>query len=227
MRLKNVKGIVWDLDGTLLDSFGIFESIIADVVEESGHPMPTREYMLDNYHGSLEETVQQILGIKSAEELDVLISSFLQKQEHHYAGDLEPHLFKDASMLAQRAAKQGVHQLVVTNRDHVGRGPASPKYIIAATVLADCIHEVHAGDEVEYRKPDGRSTGDWMERYNLTPSQVIVIGDQFVDAQLALNIGARTVLVKRKGDVPHIDTLIYQHPQYIIIVDSLEDVELV
>jgi phosphoglycolate phosphatase-like HAD superfamily hydrolase len=228
MKIKNVAGIIWDLDGTLIDSFSIFEQIIADVVKESGHTMPSHDYMLLNYHGSLEETVQRILGIQSAKELDRLISVFLKKQERHYAGDLNTHLFKDATMLAQNAAKQGIHQLLVTNRAHKNRGTASPKVIIATTVLADCIHEVLPGDEVTYRKPDIRSTGDWMKRNQLLPEDVVVIGDQFVDAQLAQNLGARAVLVKRSGDIPHLSHLQRSgKPTKIEIVDSLDAVELV
>src|SRR6185312_4959870 len=225
MKLKHVKGIIWDLDGTLIDSFEIFEQIIADVVETSGHSMPTHEYMLSNYHGSLEETIQKILGLESAAEVDEIISIFAEKQEHHYAGDLETHLFQDAAMLAQQAAKLGMQQLIVTNRDHEGRGTGSPRAIIAATTLADCIHEIRSGDEVDFRKPDKRSVGDWMERHQLTPAEVVVIGDQFVDAQLALNIGARAVLIKRNGDIPHLDTL--EDHEDVVIVDSLEIVELV
>ncbi len=64
MKIENVEGIVWDLDGTLLNSFGIFEQIITDVVQESGHDMPTREYMQLNYHGSLEDTIQKNIRVK-------------------------------------------------------------------------------------------------------------------------------------------------------------------
>lgn len=226
MLIRNVKGIVWDLDGTLLDSFGIFEQIIADVVKDSGHTMPSRQFMLKNYHGSLEETVQRILDINSAEALDQVINSFLAKQQRHYGGDLTTHLFKDASMFAQAAAKQGIHQLLVTNRAHEGRGKGSPKFIIAATVLADCIHEIYSADEVDYRKPDARSMGDWMERYSLSPSQVIVIGDQFVDGQLALNVGARAILIRRNGEIPHLSSLGLKNNQDIFIVDSLDDIIL-
>ena len=227
MRIENVKGIVWDLDGTLLDSFGIFEQVLADVVQQSGHVMPTREYMLNNYHGSLEETVQRVLGIGSAEELDEVISSFLEKQETHYAGDLETHLYNDASMLAQQAAKLEIRQLLVTNRFHKGRGNASPKAIIAATTLADCIQEVRTGDEIEYRKPDKRSVSDWIEKHQITPEELIVIGDQFVDAELAVNLGARAIITRRGVDIPHLNTLGKESLKNIIIVDGLENIELI
>lgn len=227
MKIENVKGIIWDLDGTLLDSFGIFEQTIAEVVHESGRPMPSHEHMLVNYHGSLEESVQQVLGIESAEELDAIINSFLSKQERHYSNNMEAHLFKDASMLAQRAAKHGVHQLLVTNRAHQGRGNASPRTIIAATVLADCIHEIHPADEVDYRKPDKRSVGDWMEKHKIEATEAVVIGDQNVDAQLAINLGARAILIKRSGDIPYLDSLTHKSQSDIIEINDLKKIELV
>ncbi len=225
MVFRNIKGIIWDLDGTLLDSFGIFEEIVADVVAESGHAMPSRQTMIANYHGSLEETVQRVLGIESTADLDQVVSRFLEKQERHYDGDLHTYLFKDALTLARQAASQGVHQMLITNRSHKGRGNASPKYIIAATLLADCIHEVYPVDEVAYRKPDKRSVGDWLQRYMIDPTEVLVIGDQHVDAQLAVNLGAHAVLVKRIGDIPHIQDLVANHN--ILLVDSLDDIQLV
>jgi phosphoglycolate phosphatase-like HAD superfamily hydrolase len=227
MKIKNVKGIVWDLDGTLLDSFSIFERVIADVVEESGHKMPSHEYMLKNYHGSLEETVQRILGIQSSKELGKVISTFYKKQEHHYGVDLEAHLFKDASKLARQAAKQGIHQLLVTNREHGINGAASPKFIIAATFLADYIHDIYPADEVEFRKPHKSSMGDWMERKKLPPDEVLVIGDQFVDAQLAINVEARVILIKRNEEISHLDSFSKKDRQKIVIVDNLDAIELV
>lgn len=226
MRIKNVRGIVWDLDGTLINSFGIFEQIIAEVINESGHPKPTRSNMLKEYHGSLEDTLQRILNIKSQEELDRTALLFLNKQEKHYSGSLEKHLYQDAMKLAQQATQQEIHQLLVTNRAHLGRGVASPKHIISSTILANYISEVYSGDEVQYRKPDKRSMGNWMERYNLLPSEVIVIGDQFVDAQLALNIGARAILIKRNEEIPHLDKLIGHNNDNVFIVDNLSNIDL-
>ncbi|HET8991970.1 MAG TPA: HAD family hydrolase [Candidatus Saccharimonadales bacterium] len=224
MTINKIKGVVWDLDGTLLDSFTVFERIIADVVKDSGHKMPTRETILLNYHGSLEECIQKILGIDSATEVNDVIDIFLDKQEFHYGGDLQTHLFKDAVDLAQACAVQDIDQLLVTNRGNKNRGNASPSFIIAATTLSDCIKEIRAGDEVEFRKPDKRSMGDWLERHELTPEEVLIIGDQFVDAQLAINLGCRAVIVKRNGDVPHLDNLSQKDHKSIILVDSLEEV---
>jgi phosphoglycolate phosphatase-like HAD superfamily hydrolase len=227
MKIGQVKGIVWDLDGTLIDSFGIFEKILLEVVEESGHAMPSEEELRLNYHGSLEATIKKTLGLNNTDELNAIVDSFLAKQEKHYEGNLDPHLFEDASWFARVAAEKKIKQLVVTNRFHKNRGNASPRSIIAATVLADYIHEVRPGDEDDFRKPDKRSVLDWLEKHNIEVGELLVIGDQFIDAQLAINLGARIILVRRNGDIPHLSALDKNNSVDIIIVDSLKEIDLI
>lgn len=227
MRVENVRGIIWDMDGTLLDSFGIFEQILVDVARQNGYTVPTNEHMHKNYHGTLEETLRRVLNINQPTKLDAAKQSFLDYQVKHYADDINSHLFKDAVNLARAAAKLDIRQLVVTNRAHKGRGLASPKAIVANTELSDYILEVYAGDEVTHNKPDKRSTGNWLEKNGLSPEHVVVIGDQFVDAQLAINTGARAILINRSGTIPHIETHGHDNHDSVFIVDSLSEVELV
>lgn len=226
MIIENVRGLVWDLDGTLIDSFGIYEKVVADIVADHGYTMPTRDYMLKHYHGTLDEALKQALGIDSEAELERIVSTFVEKQNVFYSGDLGTHLFQDAEKLAGQAAKLGLPQLLVTNRAHAGRGNASPKFIVAATVLANFIHDVNTSDEVEYRKPDKRALGDWLERHQLSPEEILVIGDQFVDAQLALNLGARAVLIDRNGGIPHLGELSEKDHKDIVVVKDLGVIEL-
>lgn len=224
MKLTNVKGIIWDLDGTLLDSFTIFEEVLKDIVEERGMIMPTSEQIMHNYHGSLEDSLKSILNIDSASDIEEIVNTFLEKQGKRYTGDLNSHLFVDAADLARAAGKKKVDQVLVTNRAHGGRGYASPKHIIASTFLSECISEVRAGDEVEFNKPDKRALGDWLVRHNLDPDSVVVIGDQAVDAELATNLGVRSIIIKRSGDIPHLPEDVHHS---VILVDDLTEIELV
>lgn len=58
-----VEAIVWDLDETLIGSFDLFTGIIKDLADKFDLPMPSREAMLDNYHGSLEDTLRKTFNI--------------------------------------------------------------------------------------------------------------------------------------------------------------------
>ena len=225
MNLKNVTAIVWDLDGTLLNSFEIFGEILADVVKDLGLAMPSRQERIIHYHGSLEESIQNVLGLSTPEEVIATTNLFLKYQENHYKGDLNAHLFTDAAVLAQQAAKQNIKQLLVTNRAHKNHGTASPRAIVAGTILAKCIHDIHAGDEVAFRKPDKRCVGDWLEIHKIQPENLLVIGDQHVDAQLAANLKARVVLVARDGNIPHLEK-VEGDLSKLSVLDSLSDVLL-
>ena len=220
-EIGNVQGVIWDLDGTLLNSRGVFDAVLEDVTAVTGHQMPTAEDIDNNYHGTLEETIGRLLGIESIPELENIIELFLSHQERHYEEAIDSHLYKDAVYIAQQAAHLYIPQLLVTNRAHGGRGYASPRAIIEATILFGYIHRVNPGDEVAFRKPDKRAVGDWMEQTDTTPEGLLVIGDQAVDAELALNLGARAVLVERGGKIPHLSNLAHDQRDHITIVDDL------
>ena len=227
MEVHNVNAIIWDLDGTLINSFDLFQQILTDVTPETGHVMPTAACLADHFHGSLDETLRAVLGIKTDEELDIVRESFLKFQVRHYEGDLRSNLFSDAVKLAKTASIKGIRQLILTNRFHEGRGSASPKAIVANTDLHDYIQSVYTGDEVEYRKPDKRSVSPWMSQNNATPEQTLVIGDQYVDAQLAINLGTRAILVNRTGAaIPHVSAHGHDSHSSVQIVTSLNQIEL-
>jgi len=217
MQLNNISTIIWDLDGTLIDSFDISEEILLEITSETGLSMPSRKTRLLHYHGTLDETLKNTLGL-SDEDLAPVLKSFLKKQDKLYEGDVNSHLYQDAVSLAKRAGKSGITQIVLTNRSHKDRGLASPKSIIANSVMANYIEDVICGDEVEFRKPDGRSLDKWLQNNNINKKNILVIGDQFVDAKLAENIGANALLVKRNEEIPHLND------DKVLLVESLDEI---
>ncbi len=222
---EGIEAIAWDLDGTLLDSFGLFEEIANDISEAKGLELPGREFMLHNFHGSLDDTIKSIFGLSTEAEVREFVTAFLDRQSGHY-DEVGYHLLTDAIGLAERASKLGLKQLIITNRNHSGSENASPRSIIERSELADFIHDVLCGDEVEFRKPDPRSIAGWITSHSVTPESLLVIGDQTVDAQLALNIGAVATLIERDDSIPHLSTLSQGWEEKITIVKSLEDVEI-
>ena len=223
-----VKALVWDLDGTITDSFGMFVELMHELAPVFDLPLPSREIMLENYHGGLAESIQASLGGALSEpQLEDFVTKFLDKQQGHYEV-VETCLLEDALDLAKRATKLGLKQVIVTNRDHAGRGKASPRHIVSSSSLKEHIHEVICGDEAQgFRKPDPKVLGDLLERWGITPQEVLVIGDQHVDAQLALNLGSKAVLVVRDGsEFAHAHKLDKNWQEHVTVVESLKDVTI-
>jgi phosphoglycolate phosphatase-like HAD superfamily hydrolase len=226
IKLANIRTIIWDLDGTLLDSFGIHVDIMTQVLTKHGLPEPSFDELRHNFHGKLEESLRGLAGDVSDEKFAALLADFL-KIDNEYMTDVNHHLLMDAVTLAKHAHESGMQQILVTNRAHgVDRGNASPRNLVQNSVLCEYIDTVICGDEVEKRKPDPAVLGTLLDE--LQPQHTLVIGDQAVDARFAHNLSARVVLVDRLDEgIAHLDSLEEpMAPDRMVIVKSLSEIIL-
>lgn len=227
LKLKNIDAIVWDLDGTLIDSFNLFLDVSEKLSVKFKFSMPTKEFMLKNYHGSLEDTLKATFNIKSEDLLKEVLDEFMILQDFYYQEDVDHHFYDDAVKVAHESSLQGIKQIVVTNRAHHGRRSASPHHIIGKSIINTFISEIKCRDQVEFPKPDPRVLENWLDDHGLHASKIIVIGDQHIDAQLAINLQAQALLVMRDAEIPHLGLLKQQNVNNIFIVKSLHDVKII
>lgn len=217
--------ILWDLDGTILDSFQIHEKLLAQILPKYGRKVPPKEVLLQNYHGRLKDTIANILDDASMAEVDTILKEYLLLDDM-YMEEVDSHLFEDALRLAKRAAEKEVTQIIVTNRiSGVGRLNGSPHNIIRNSSLNELISVAVCGDEVVQRKPHPAVLDVIKDRHVVVPEETLVIGDQFVDAQFAHNLGAQGVVVCRHDVVHHLEKLRDGWQEHVKIVQSLDEVE--
>lgn len=197
LSLANFDTLIWDLDGTILDSFKISLEIWTEVLRNMGRDLDP-EHLRRNYHQTLRGTGQTILGPEVGEsDLNLALTKFMAR-DNVYIQDVDRHLFKDAVDLSKQAHSLGHRQIIVTNRAHgIERGNASPRNLIANSALKDCIDLIICGDEVTERKPNVAVLGG----INYNPETTLVIGDQHVDAHFANNINAIGLIVGRHPEI--------------------------
>ncbi len=204
---EGVELAIWDLDGTIIDSYGIYSQVIKEAAELAQLKVPDEQTIHNNFHGSLEDSIKGALNLVDGDHLTKLLEDFLKIQEDYYS-DPEEHVYNDVLGLAERLDGQGISQVVVTNRDHKGRGTASPRYLIENSSMKPYISDFVCGEDAPVRKPDARVIAGLAIAQGLAGSEILVIGDQFVDGKLAQNLGARAILVNRNPrPIPYLDQL--------------------
>jgi FMN phosphatase YigB (HAD superfamily) len=141
--------------------------------------------------------------------------------------DLEKHLYKDAVSLAMRAHKNDKRQVLVSNRVHKNNGNGSPRSIISKPPIQGIIDVAVCADDNEFHKPDPRVLDAIFKKSGLRPQDFTVVGDQFVDAVLAKNLGINAILVNRNDHpIPHLKQLGQDWEKFVTIVDSLNQIEI-
>lgn len=223
MKFAEVKTVIWDLDGTLLNSFELFIDITTTVLTRRQLPIPDHDAFLKHFHGTLNETFKSLIPSLSASQLREFTAEFLVEQNNHYKV-VEQHLYEDAVQLGLAFNKRGAKQIIVTNRAHEGRGNASPIHIVQHSRLVNFIDHVITGDEGVHRKPKPTVVDMFLKDGTIKPNITLVIGDQFVDAEFAHNLHAKGLLVDRtKKGIMHLEKLGNGWEEHVTIVDSLDE----
>jgi len=223
---KDTTTVIWDLDGTILDSLGVLEGGLQEVSPRYDITPPSHDVLVANFHGSLESTINNVLGgaVKPSL-LQAIVDDFLIVQDTYY-GVIEEHLYPDAVDLMKRLHDAGKRQILVTNRGHEGRLRASPRSIVAHSELRDYVDVIVCADDSKHRKPK-RIVLDKLITEGLDLEKTIVVGDQFVDAEFAHNLESKGILVARNNtQIPYLERLPNGWESRVAIVTSLTNVQV-
>lgn len=218
------RGVIWDLDGTLLNSLQIYEEVLSEIFRRHGIPVPSPEVFAKNSHAPLINLIKELSGFDGEMALAIR-NEFIQNEEHHYE-QAEKLYFPDAVHLLQRCHAAGLKQIIITSRPHHSDARlGSPRNLANRPPLQGLIQAVVCGDDNDFHKPDARVLDAVEHKLGLTRSSLVVIGDQFVDAELAYNLGSQAILVAR-GDagIPNLDRLSAAQRKHITIVRSLDEI---
>ena len=175
-------GIVWDFDGTLIDSAPDLARALNLVLTESGREALAVESvrtMIGNGVAKLVERGFRAAGRElSGAELERAVQQFMV----HYSANptahtkLYPGVRETLAILAQAGVKQGL----CTNKPE-----AVTRLILKELDVDQYFQAVVGGDTTDARKPDPKPLRHCIEAMGATLSDTIMIGDSAVDAGAA------------------------------------------
>lgn len=208
--MKHYDAVIFDWDGTLMDStFSIVESIqlaSADV----GLPVPSTMQASWIIGLSLESGLYKAVPELTAD----LMPAFIERYRHHFfQRDKSIKMFDGAVPMLAELRQRTIPISVAT-----GKSRAGLDRVLRAVELVDYFNTTRCADETQ-SKPDPQMLHEIMWELDLEPDRVLMVGDTTHDIHMAHNAGMDSLAVTYGAhDVP---TLEKSEPT--VIVESVPE----
>ncbi|HTY02475.1 MAG TPA: HAD-IA family hydrolase [Rhodocyclaceae bacterium] len=178
--------IVFDWDGTLLDSAGAIVASIQAAAVDLGLAPPSEKRARHVIGLGLRDALRYALPQLGEEHHPELANRY----RHHYlAQDGQLNLFDGAEELVRHLAAEGYLLAVATGKSRLGLDRA-----MAASGLSACFHASRCADEC-HSKPHPEMLEELMEELGVPPELTLMIGDTTHDLEMAANAGVAALAI--------------------------------
>ena len=209
--IKQIHACIWDLDGTLLDSYEVILDSLQATMRYYGHTYDReylREYViLKSVHQFIQEFAQ-----KEGLQFEAVYQYYTTLQD---AGNDKVKLIKNAKETLLLLQRKGVRNFVYTHKDHTAQD------VLESLGIAEYIHYTITGDDGFAKKPNPEGIHHLIEKYKLKPDDCTYVGDRRLDEEAGKNAGIKRILFLDKNTPV---TPLYEDT--IIVDDLLKIVDL-
>ncbi|SOE48393.1 Similar to phosphoglycolate phosphatase, clustered with ribosomal large subunit pseudouridine synthase C [plant metagenome] len=197
--------IVFDWDGTLMDSTHSIVAAIQGACRDLDLPVPSVSSASWVIGLSLETALRRAVPDLTA----ALMPRFLERYRIHYlTRDPELRLFEGIPGLLDDLAGREVRLAVATGKSRVGLDR-----VLATTGLGPRFETTRCADE-SFSKPHPAMLHEIMDELDVAPDQVLMVGDTSHDLQMAVNAGVHGLGVTYGAHT--LDDLVRCGPQGVV-----------
>ena len=175
---------IWDLDGTLLDSYGMITEAARLTAEDNG-VKDDAEYVLRSVKQGAVSTYLQDVSARCGVPTEEL---FAQYRQHTHALDGLITLIGGAKEALERLEHGGAVHFVYTHRGN-SSGP-----ILERLGILDRFREVVTSVYGFAHKPSGEGVRYLVGKYGLDPADTWYVGDRTLDVLCAKDAGVKALL---------------------------------
>lgn len=178
--------IIFDLDGTLLDTLGDLRDAANDALRRRGLPLRTTEEIRRFVGNGVRNLMRRCLPAGSPdEEIDAALADFKAYYAAHLCDTTAP--YDGIPELLTVLRKRGIKVGVLSNKLDSATQQLIRHYFYGKV---DVTFGEHSGVP---RKPDPTSCRMVMEQLGVRPEEVLYVGDSGVDMRTARNAGLTAV----------------------------------
>ena len=180
-RFSEVRALIFDLDGTLIDSKLDLALAVNAALQEMGRgPLP-HEQIFSYVGNGAPSLIAHVLGAGATEEQCLRCLEFFIR---YYSIHKLDHTTLYPGVREALDALSGISMAVLTNKP-VG----ASRGILQGLGLAGHFPIIYGGNSFESKKPDPEGVETILREVGAAPAQAMVVGDSEIDVQTARNAG--------------------------------------
>lgn len=192
--LENVKACIFDLDGTLIDSMGLWEGVDEEYFSMHNIPLPDDYQKMIDGMSIVEIAVftKEKYGFK--ESVEEMLDQWNKMAYHKYAHEIQ--------------AKPGANEFLLKCKEKglkigVATSNSIPLYNAVANNLKfnEVVEVVVTGEDVKNGKPNPESYLKVAQKLNVNPKDCLVFEDLVVGIKAGLAAGMKTCAVFDKYSI--------------------------
>jgi phosphoglycolate phosphatase len=198
---RTIKLVIFDLDGTLIDSrLDLVHSVNA-ALRHIGRPSLPDDVIASYVGDGAPILIQRALGGEAVEDAIVRqgLQFFLSYYREHKLDHTTVYDGVKQALAAVRHGSTGIPRkmAVLSNK------PVIPsRAIVEALGLASFFSQIYGGNSFATKKPDPEGARKLLEENHVHPEEAAIVGDSHVDVETGKNAGLWTVGVTY-GFAPH------------------------
>lgn len=212
---REIKAVIFDMDGTLVDSTGIWAEIDREFFKKRGIDEVPKEYAQDIVHMGLLKGAQMTIeryGFKN-DTVEGIIKEWRESSVRHYSDNIP--LKKGALELLNYLKSAGVRIALATANDEELYLPCLDRLGIK-----DFFEIIIDVNKVKEGKSSPKIYDEIAKQFNVDKSETMVIEDTLVGLKTAYNAGYFAVAIYDKASEP-IDK--EKHQYSYIYIDALDE----
>jgi phosphoglycolate phosphatase-like HAD superfamily hydrolase len=187
-----LRGVLFDVDGTLLDSNDAHAASWVDVLMEFGYDIPFREVRPLVGMGS-DKLVPELTGLDHERGVG---RRLVERKKAVFEEKYLPHLRSTpgARALVERVLAEGLTLVVATSA-----GEDEMRTLLEQAGVADLIRDATSSGDVENSKPDPDVVGAALRKGRLRADEAVMIGDTPYDIVAAARLDVPTIALRCGG----------------------------
>lgn len=177
----DVRVLIFDLDGTLIDSGADLAASVNATLKETGRAPLPHDQIFSYVGQGAPRLIEQALGTGATrEECEQALAFFLSYYREHMLDNTVTY----PGVREGLAALEGMPMAVLTNKP-----VRFSRRILEGLGLAPYFRYIYGGNSFDSKKPNPAGMGVLLRDFGAAPRQAMLVGDSEVDLQTARNAG--------------------------------------